>query len=135
VRGLSLSDWLSLLEAWWALAVFYAGLRWMSYARLEQFGRSRLIETSEQLPTARRLHRLVGWASRLHLFPMTCLVQSLALRWMLSRRGIDSQLKIGATKISGALHAHAWLEIGGEKIGVSEDLDGVFRALTGGTLP
>ena len=66
---------------------------------------------------------------------MTCLAQSLALRWMLNRRGIASELKIGATKVSSALRVHAWLEISGEKIGESEDVDGIFRALAGRTLP
>ncbi len=134
VRDFSFLDWLSLLEAWGALAVFFVGLRWMSYERLESSGHSGLEEMEEQLQIARQLHRFVGLASHLHLLPMTCLVQSLALRWMLRRRGIASQLKIGATKVSGALRAHAWLEINGEKIGESQDVDGIFRVLAGRTL-
>ena len=133
-RGLSFSDWLALVEAWWALAVFYLALRGMSYERLGQSARSGLTAASEPLPAARRLHRLVGWASHMHLLSMTCLAQSLALRWMLSRRGISSQLKIGATKVSGTFHAHAWLEMDGEKIGESEDGNGIFRALAGRAL-
>ena len=31
--------------------------------------------------------------------------------------------------------AHAWLEMDGEKIGESEDVNGIFRALAGHTLP
>ncbi len=134
-RGLSLSDWLALLEAWWALAVFHLALRGMSYERLEQSARSGLTVTSEPLSVARRLHRLVGWASRLHLLPMTCLAQSLALRWMLNRRGISSQLRIGAAKVSGTFHAHAWLEMDGEKIGESKDANGIFQVLAGRFVP
>ena len=200
-RGLSFSDWLALVEAWWALAVFYLALRGMSYERLSGVGFSsinkppihsslrggwspwhrppgqvsrrlrsvpvasnlpvsrgdcfaenarndgmlgmsesnrgllNLTAASEPLPAARRLHRLVGWASHMHLLSMTCLAQSLALRWMLNRRGISSQLKVGAAKVSETFHAHAWLEMDGEKIGESEDGNGIFRALAGRTLP
>ena len=133
-HGLSFSDWLGLVEAWWALSVFYLALRGMSYERLGQSARSGLTAASEPLPAARRLHRLVGWALHMHLLSMTCLAQSLALRWMLNRRGISSQLKVGAAKVSGTFHAHAWLEMDGEKIGESEDVEGIFRALAGRAL-
>jgi len=70
----------------------------------------------------------------MHLLSMTCLAQSLALRWMLNRRGISSQLKVGAANVLGTFHAHAWLEMDGEKIGESEDGNGIFRALVGRAL-
>ena len=84
---------------------------------------------------ARRLHRLVGWAARLHFLPMACLVQSLALQWMLARRGIFSQLQIGAAKDARGFRAHAWLEVDGEKVGESQDVDGIFRILRGASPP
>ncbi len=133
-RGLSFSDWFSLIEAWWALVVFYFALRLMSLERLSAARDSKL-ENAPALTEARRLHRLVGWAARLHLLPMTCLVQSLTLRWMLMRRGIASRLRIGASKDLRGFRAHAWLEMDGEKIGESEDVDGIFRVLTRRTLP
>lgn len=119
-RELSFSGWLSLLEAWWALAVFYVRLRWMSYERLGQSSHLGLKEDGEQLLLARQLYRLVGWAAHLHLFPMACLVQSLALRWMLSRRGISSQVRIGAKKTMDGISAHAWVEINGQAVGGQE---------------
>ena len=133
-RELSLADWLALVESWWVLTYYHFALRWVSLKRLMQPD-LKTSNISECLSSARRLHRLVGWAARLHLLSMTCLVQSLALRWMLRRRGIASQLKIGATKISGSFHAHAWLEMDGEKVGESEDAIGIFRVLTRGTSP
>lgn len=134
-RGLKFGDWLSLLEAWWALIVFYAALRWMSLERLSRWHASAPKETREKLAAARHLHRLVGWAAHLHILPMTCLVQSLSLRWMLRRRGIASSLKIGATREAGVVRAHAWLEMDGEKIGESEDVNGIFHVLTRSTSP
>jgi Transglutaminase-like superfamily len=116
-RKLSLLDWLAFLEAWWVLLVFHWRLRWVSYERLTQTGDARLKQTSGQLSVAQRLHRLIGWASRFHLLRMTCLVQSLALRWMLGRRGIASELKIGAMKTQAGIHAHAWVEVEEQVIG------------------
>ena len=127
-RQLSLLDWLALAEAWWALLFFHWRLRWESFDRLAQTTVPGVKDTglchyepgvviSLRLAVAQRLHRLVGWASHLHLLKMTCLPQSLALRWMLNRRGITSDLKIGAMKTSIGIHAHAWVEIEGEVIG------------------
>jgi hypothetical protein len=116
-RKLSLSDWQALLEAWWAMLVFYWYLRWVRYERLAKTGFPGLKEGSGQLSVAQRLFRLIGWASRLHFLRMTCLVQSLALRWMLGRRGIASEIKIGAMKTQAGIHAHAWVEIEGEVVG------------------
>ena len=127
-RELSLSDWLALAEAWWALLFFHWRLRWESFERLAQTAVPGVksaemchdetgVVISSRLAVAQRLHRLVGWASHLHLLWMTCLPQSLALRWMLSRRGITSDLKIGAMKTRIGIHAHAWVEIEGEMIG------------------
>lgn len=128
-RELSLSDWLSLLEAWAALTVYWLSLHWTSYERLSAASFSDLPVRVSALTTARRLHRMVGLAARLHLLSMTCLVQSLSLRWMLKRRGIPSELRIGAATVAGIVHAHAWLELDGEKVGESEDVDGIFRLL------
>ena len=134
-RELSPSDWLSLLEAWLALTVYWLSLHWASYERLSATPPSDSPVHAPALITARRLHRIIGLAARLHLLSMTCLVQSLSLRWMLKRRGIPSSVRIGAVSVAGTVRAHAWLELDGEKIGESEDVDGLFRALSRGTFP
>lgn len=44
-----------------------------------------------------------------------CLPQALAARWMLERRGIASELRIGALhKASEIRNLHAWLHAGGD---------------------
>lgn len=63
--------------------------------------------------------RLVNAASRHTLFTNTCLHRSLALWWLLRRRGIDCELRVGARKRDAALEAHAWVEHRG--VIVSED--------------
>lgn len=124
-RGLSASDWLSLLEAWWTLLFFSLALRWVSYDRLND-------ETeigSHDLILAERLHRLVLWASRLHLLPMTCLVRACALRRMAGRRGIEARVCIGAARAQDGIHAHAWVEVDGQAVGEADGVEERFNAL------
>lgn len=45
-----------------------------------------------------------------------CLPSALAAHAMLRRRGIESRLCLGVAREKGALAAHAWVEIGANKI-------------------
>lgn len=53
----------------------------------------------------------------------TCLTRSLVLHWILARRGIGAELKVGVRNEGGGLHAHAWLECGG--VPVNDTVHGV----------
>lgn len=53
----------------------------------------------------RRVRRLLPWRS-------SCLVQAVAARMMLRRRGVPSLLHIGVARRDGQWAAHAWLEAG-----------------------
>lgn len=55
----------------------------------------------------------VGAVSQRLLGSKPCLVQALVGRWLLARRGIETEIRIGVTKNGQALLAHAWLEQGG----------------------
>jgi hypothetical protein len=63
-----------------------------------------------------QIQPLVEIAARHHLYPMTCLRQALTLQDMLARRGIPTQLCLGARKENGTLLAHAWLEFEGQPL-------------------
>ncbi|MDD2921325.1 MAG: lasso peptide biosynthesis B2 protein [Anaerolineales bacterium] len=129
-RGFSLSDWSALIEAWLRLLYYRLALLAVNYQRLKESTRRIENQSSElSLPRARKIERLVGYAARLHLIPMTCLDKSLALQSMLSRRKIAAQIKIGAQKIEGTLYAHAWVEVNGKPIGEAEDVSKRFSAL------
>ena len=132
-RQLTVREWLALIEAWWGLLYFHLALRRMSYERLNSSIRVTPGERSGQsggVEVAERMHRLVGWAARLHILPMTCLMRAFALRWMLARRGIPAQIRIGASKSAAELHAHAWLEVEGQAVGEAEDVGDRFSVLT-----
>jgi Transglutaminase-like superfamily len=64
--------------------------------------------------------RMVLAAARHSFFAATCLERSLALWWLLARRSIASQLRIGARKAGEQFEAHAWVEHGGVAIGEPE---------------
>ena len=60
--------------------------------------------------------RMVLAAGRYSLLKNTCLERSLALWWLLARKGIDTQLRIGTRKSGEKFEAHAWVEQNGSAI-------------------
>jgi hypothetical protein len=65
-----------------------------------------------------------------------CLPCALAAHAMLRRRGIASRICLGVARERGALSAHAWVEIGDDKIVGGAEADGFARLATfGGALP
>jgi hypothetical protein len=65
-------------------------------------------------PRTRAVARLLARADRRIPWHCTCLVQALAARAMLRRRGIASVMRFGLKRDDdGKLAAHAWLEAGG----------------------
>ena len=132
-RRLSWRDWLVLGEAWGRLLYYSLALRRTSFERLESsihITPKVVIGPTCGLDLARRLQRLVGYASQLHLLPMTCLVRTLALQWMLGKRGTPSQVRIGASRSETGMNAHAWLEVGGQTVGEPEEVSERFKVLS-----
>jgi hypothetical protein len=64
--------------------------------------------------------------------PGTCLSRSLALQWLLARRGIASDVRLGARIVDGRLEAHAWVERGGTVVGSRADLAARFTTFAAG---
>ena len=56
-----------------------------------------------------------------------CLSQSLALWWLLARRGIPTSLQIGAHRKEGEFKAHAWVELDGEPINARRLVRGKYQ--------
>jgi hypothetical protein len=70
----------------------------------------------ERLPEARRLARVTERIARLWPLGSRCLQRSLVLLWLLKRRGVGGQLRIGVRRNDDSLVAHAWIEIGGRPV-------------------
>jgi hypothetical protein len=65
---------------------------------------------------ALRTASLVSIAADRGPWKATCLTQSLVSRWLLARREIPVELRIGVRTAGGALEAHAWVEYAGEAL-------------------
>ncbi len=78
------------------------------------------VNTPAESNQARQLARLVAITANHGPYRATCLRQSLALWWLLRRRGLVADLRIGVRKDAGNLQAHAWVEHRGEPLGQSD---------------
>jgi len=65
-----------------------------------------------QIADARKIASIQEAVLRHLNWHANCLERSLALWWQLGRRGIESDLRIGARKEAGRFEAHAWVELG-----------------------
>jgi hypothetical protein len=72
--------------------------------------------------------RLVRIAANHGPYRATCLRQSLTLWWMLSRRGIASELRIGCKKQGSNVSAHAWVEMRGRNLSDTARSSEEFKA-------
>lgn len=125
------ADWLLLAEAWSALA-------WLDFLVRRQSLVSANNHTPDVAPgpvrgdvesLSKRVKRAVDLAARRHYRPMNCLPKALALRWMLARRGIPSELRIGVQSQMITIKAHAWIERDGKPLGEPADIAKRFAVL------
>ena len=114
-----------------ALVLRLAGLRRCQrlFSRFIPHNSARKTERSEvALTRAFRISHLVGQAVRHGIYPANCLQRSLALWWLLRRRGIQSELQFGTKKESGRFEAHAWIEIAGVVLNDNNDVRRIYSA-------
>ena len=109
-------------EALWLVVQVRAGLWLFPFERVHRrYGRrgERRAGENAGVPdaaTARSIGAAVRRSSRL-VPAATCLPQALAARVMLERHAVPNELRFGVAKTStGALEAHAWVEVDGSVI-------------------
>jgi len=107
------------LEAATGLAATWLGLRITGFRRWKNL-LSRLTpaantasrpRAASQSEPAKVIARMAAAAARNVFFGTNCLEQSLVLWWLLRRRGITAELRIGARKEFERFEAHAWVEV------------------------
>jgi hypothetical protein len=120
------------LSAFTRLPLFWIGLRLFGLERLQAWlQRKPLRDGRPQSPDdLMRLGALVNSAAHHALGPANCLTRSLYLCWLLRRKGIDGQLRIGVRLTEGVLEAHAWVEHAGIPINDRHDVGATFAAFT-----
>ena len=84
----------------------YSGTKRVASAMPDEIDKQRLHEAAEAV---RRVSNVLGIG--------TCLSRSLALRNLLEKKGIRTDLRIGVDKDERRFTAHAWLEFDGTPIG------------------
>jgi len=111
-RGIALEAAGGLLATWLGLRL--AGFRrWQSLlVRLAPSANTTTRRRgASQRPSAEVIARMAAAAARNVFFATNCLEQSLVLWWLLRRRGIAAELRIGARKEFERFEAHAWVEV------------------------
>lgn len=129
-RALGRADQRMLLAAVACMPLFWLGLRVWGLPRFQaRLERSKAAPSKEMsLLDIRALGELVNIAARHTLGPRTCLTRSLLLGWLLRRRGVASDLRIGVRLTNGVLDAHAWVECGGIPVNDRPDVGTHFAS-------
>ncbi|HEV2299762.1 MAG TPA: lasso peptide biosynthesis B2 protein [Candidatus Acidoferrales bacterium] len=84
-----------------------------------------------QINEARAEARMIEAASRHGIARGNCLSRSVALWWLLRRKGINAELRIGARRAGEGLEAHAWVELGGTILNDEDDVRESFAIFEG----
>jgi hypothetical protein len=91
------------------------GLAWLGYAKLRRW-LSGFLQTQRRAAeiSSEEVDRIVwavSTAGRIVLGAKPCLPLAMATQWLLGRRGVLTDLRIGVMRgDSGQLEAHAWVE-------------------------
>ena len=93
------------------------------------------ITPEQQVALAVRTARLVRAANSRSVRPAACLSRSLTLWWLLRRRGIESQLRVGVRKGEQGIQAHAWVELAGQVVNDAADVAQQYAPFAGAILP
>lgn len=126
---LPLHDRLILLQAWGLFLLAELGLRVLPFQHLLTLSRKACVKRLDKLavgrpPSVPRLVWLVEVAGRHTPVQATCLKKALVLLWLLGRRGIATELRIGVARREGGLvRAHAWLDSDGQAILGHEEVE------------
>jgi hypothetical protein len=133
---LSLLQWWIILVAIFMLPMIALSLRFSGFKQTKN-RMSLLIPASidgisageDNLSRAQLISRAVVIAGNHGVYRANCLKQALLLWWLLARRGILSELKLGTQKIpQDTFSAHAWVEYRGNVLIGESNIEDRFLA-------
>jgi len=102
-----------LLQAAAALTAVRLALNFITVAWLQKLGATAVHDPLPPRLPPDATARMVRIAARHGLYRAKCLEQSLVLRWLLQRQGIDARIFFGARKEDEEMQVHAWVEVDG----------------------
>jgi hypothetical protein len=129
------ADTLLVAEAAFLLRAVHYGLRWLRYPTLLHILRrsATLTARCRREPRGTELEVLwaIGWVWGKGIAVPSCLEEALTVQWMLRRRCIESQVRIGVVKSeAGTLLGHAWAERDGRVVSVDQGSPARYVVLT-----
>jgi hypothetical protein len=138
LRGLSPADRRFVIGAGLGLPLVELGLRLLGPRRLIALleralpaAGSPLGERDDEVAAARRAERLIGSAASGSPFRATCLRRAIALWWVLRRRGVACEVRLGVRRENGRVLAHSWVASGPVVLGEGDDQGRRFAAFEG----
>lgn len=122
---LSSFERVAVLEAAAALAITWVGLRLRGFRRWKAMAERLALSAKPksaangdaQVQAGQDIARMAAAAARYLPFRTNCLEQSLVLWWLLQRRGIAADMRIGVRKEANQFEAHAWVDFEGGVVG------------------
>lgn len=132
-RGLNRDERSGLRQAVLLVPAMHVAVRVVGFNRLQQWmARTSSRATNGQSSidqTLRRCTTNINRVKRYGPFSGNCLSQSLALLWMLRRRGVSPALRLGVRLTGPKFDAHAWVEYDGRVLNDTQDVHTRFTAL------
>jgi hypothetical protein len=121
-----------LIEAWVTLIWIDLVILWRPYNKWRHWFVSKpkisMIDESQLLEVS-HLIQVTEYAARNHIRPMNCLRRTLAQQWILARRKIICQVRIGVRMAEDRLEAHAWLTLRDKVLNDSADVSEYYTEL------
>ena len=112
-----------------ALTIKFKGLKWTQAVLSNHIADINMsFPENKQLKIAQKVARMVSIAANHSFYSANCLKKSLLTWWLLRRRGIAIELKIGVNKNAGDFNAHAWVECRGHVLIDTTDVGQRFSA-------
>jgi hypothetical protein len=81
---------------------------------------------ADQMNVAKQAARMVSIAANHGPYHANCLKRSVLIWWLLERKGIHTEIRIGAQKDPAGLQAHAWVEYQGKVLNDRQDIAAQF---------
>lgn len=131
------SERLAFLAAVTLIPLMAVSVRVFDFRRLGRWMRpsaGRRTTAVEQFAAIEEAVGAVARVGRHGPYAGNCLSRSLALWWLLDRRGVEAKLCLGVRMEEGRLTAHAWIECGGRVLNDAIDVASRFSLLTPASL-
>jgi hypothetical protein len=81
---------------------------------------------ADQMNVAKQVARMVSIASNHGPYHANCLKRSVLIWWLLERKRIHTEIRVGAQKDPSGLRAHAWVECQGVVLNDRQDIADQF---------